>query len=171
MPGGTAGRPSHPRFSATGAAGMRGGEFSETGGDPAAVEAVSPDDLVRQWIYVDFKGKPLTSAELAASPDTKLVHLVPFTLRAVMDQRKIDALLAALAMNEVPIDVRQVRINPGNTTAGGPEGRTGGLVGNPGAVARPNDVVVEFRGTVAVANPPNEAVLLGTPPAEGAPGA
>jgi len=178
MPGaGPGGRPAHPRFS--GAAGVpgRGGEFGgEFGGeapaDPAA--AVSPDDMLREWIYVDMAGKPLTAAELGTSPDAKLMHLVPFTLSAVVDQRKIDTLLATLATNDVPIDVRQVRINPGAGGAAGatagPEGRPGGP-GVSGGSLRPNDVVLEIRGTVALATPPNEAVLLGTAPAEGAPGA
>lgn len=173
---GPAGRPAHPRFSGAGVAATGGGEMGgEFGGqapaDPAA--AASPDDMLREWIYVDLAGKPLTAAELSTSPDAKLVHLVPFTLRAVVDQRKIDALLTTLATNEVPIDVRQVRINPG---AGGAAGAGPGMEGRPGGPAlpaglRPNDVLLEIRGTVTLANPPNEGVLLGTASAEGVPGA
>ena len=178
MPGaGPAGRPAHPRFgTATGAGvggGPIGGEFGgEAPADPAA--AVSPEDQLREWIYVDLTGKPLTAAELGTSPDAKLVHLVPFALRTVVDQRKIDTLLATLATNNVPVDVRQVRINPG---AGGAAANAPGLEGRPGGTTvpagglRPNDVVLEIRGTVALATPPNEAVLLGTASAEGVPGA
>jgi hypothetical protein len=155
-----------------GGGGQFGGEF---GGEaaPDAAAAVSPDDPLREWIYVDFTGKPLTAAELATSPDAKLVHLVPFALRAVVDQRKVDALLTTLATNEVPIDVRQVRINPGvGGAAGGPGpglGGAGGMAGGGGT--RPNDVVLEIRGTVGLATQPNESVLLGTASAEGVPGA
>lgn len=175
--GGAAGRPAHPRFS--GAAGMaaRGGEFGgEFGGEAAAdpAAAASPDDLLREWIYVDLSGKPLTAAELGTSPDAKLVHLMPFALRAVVDQRKIDALLATLATNAVPIDVRQVRINAGagGVAGAGPgmEGRVGGPSMSAGG-GRPNDVVLEIRGTVSLATQPNQAVLLGTASAEGVPGA
>lgn len=174
--GGSTGRPAHPRFSGANGVAMRGGEFGggEFGGEAAAdpAAAASPDDLLREWIYVDLSGKPLTAAELGTSPDAKLVHLVPFALRAVVDQRKIDFLLTTLASNEVPIDVRQVRINPGASTASGPgmDGRSG----SPGTAAgggRPNDVVLEIRGTVALATQPNESVLLGTASAEGVPGA
>lgn len=178
MPGaGAAGRPAHPRFGGMAGAGgggpFGGGEFGgEAAPDPAA--AVSPDDQLREWIYVDFNGKPLTAAELATSPDAKLVHLVPFALRAVVDQRKVDALLATLATNAVPIDVRQVRINPG-AGAGGPGSGPGpgldGAGGMAGGGTRPNDVILEIRGTVTMATPPNESVLLGTAAAEGAPGA
>jgi hypothetical protein len=168
--GGAAVRPPHPRFGGAAGATPRGGEFvGEMGVDPAAAAAASPDDQLREWIYVDFSGKPLAAAELAASADAKLVHLVPFTLRAVVDQRKIDALLATLALNEVPIDVRQVRINPG--VGGGPEGRGGGSAAVAGGGYRPNDVILELRGTVAVANPPDETVLVGASPADGVPGA
>ena len=179
MPGaGAAGRPAHPRFSGVAGAAMGGGQFSggEFGGEaPAdAAAAVSPDDQLREWIYVDFTGKPLTAAELAASADAKLVHLVPFALRAVVDQRKVDALLTTLATNEVPIDVRQVRINPGAGSGGpaaGPGAGLGGAGGMAGGGGRPNDVVLEIRGTVGLATQPNESVLLGTASAEGVPGA
>lgn len=181
MPGaGAPGRPAHPRFSGVAGAAGGGGQFSggEFGGeapaDPAA--AVSPDDQLREWIYVDFTGKPLTAAELATSADAKLVHLVPFALRAVVDQRKIDALLTTLATNEVPIDVRQVRINPGAGGGGPAAGPGAGLDGAggmsmAGGGGRPNDVVLEIRGTVGLATQPNESVLLGTASAEGVPGA
>jgi hypothetical protein len=169
MPGAPASRPAHPRFGGAAGTAGRGGEFGETGVDPAAAAPTSPDDQLREWIYVDFNGKPLTTAELATSPDAKLVHLVPFTLRAVVDQRRIDSLLATLATNEVPIDVRQVRINPGASV--GPEGRVGGPSGGTDGGPRPNDVILELRGTVAVANPPNEAAIVGASPAEGVPGA
>jgi len=181
MPGaGAAGRPAHPRFSGVAGAAAGGGQFSggEFGGDVAAdpAAAVSPDDQLREWIYVDFTGKPLSAAELATSPDAKLVHLVPFALRAVVDQRKVDALLTTLATNEVPIDVRQVRINPGVGAAGGvpgagPGAGLDGAASMAGGGGRPNDVVLEIRGTVALATQPNESVILGTAAAEGAPGA
>lgn len=172
---GAATRPPHPRFSGAGSAGpmMGGPGFNpEMGGDPAAAAApVSPDDMLREWIYVDFTGKPLTSAELASSPDARLLHLVPFTLRVTMDQRKVDALLADLATSAIPIDVRQVRINPGSST-GGPQGMPGpsSPAASPTASGeRPFDVLVELRGTVGLATPPDEAAIAGA--AAGAPGA
>lgn len=170
MPGAPAGRPPHPRFGGAAGGGMvRGGEMGgEMGTDPAAAPA-SPDDQLREWIYVDFSGKPLTAAELATSRDARMVHLMPFVIRTVVDQRKIDTLLATLAMNPVPIDVRQVRINPG-AGGGGMDGRSGGVAGGPGG-ARPNDVILEIRGTVAMATQPNEALLDGTSAAGGGPGA
>jgi hypothetical protein len=174
-------RPSHPRFDAAAGAGFasdtpsgpvpgEGGLGEEGGFAPPP----SPDDPLHEWIYVDFEGKPLTAEALKTSPDAAMVHLMPFTLRVVIDQRKIDALLQILAASSVPIDVRQVRINAG--TQGGamndPLGSGGGgFAGGQGTdlsdrPRRPYDVVVELKGTVGIATPPNEAVLGGEPGGE-----
>jgi hypothetical protein len=165
MEGGAVGRPPHPRFGGGGVGGPMGGPGGEAPPD------ASPDDLLRSWIYVDFAGKPLTAAELASSPDAQLVHLVPFVIRAVVDERKLDTLLVDLATAPVPIDVRQVRINVG---AGGPGGGMpsmgpmggfgpgGGEFGGQPAAApgsRPHDVTVELRGTVALAKQPDPLTL------------
>jgi hypothetical protein len=171
--GAPAGRPSNPRFSGASGGGPmgRGGEFAggEGGADPSAAPVVSPDDQLKEWIYVDFSGKPLTAAELATVPAAKLVHLMPFVLRVTMDQRKLDALLANLATNPVPIDVRQVRINPSQQAGGaGPMGR-GEFAASPsmpvdggaGSAGRPFDVVVELRGTVGLAPPPDPSAIGG----------
>ncbi len=155
MEGGAVGRPPHPRFGGGGVGGPMGGPGGEAPPD------ASPDDLLRSWIYVDFAGKPLTAAELASSPDAQLVHLVPFVIRAVVDERKLDTLLVDLATAPVPIDVRQVRINGG---ASGPVGfgPGGGEFGGQPAAApgsRPHDVTVELRGTVALAKQPDPLAL------------
>jgi hypothetical protein len=167
-----AGRPAHPRFGGTGAAGpgMPGGEMPTGGGDPGAdasggVPAGSPDDALREWIYVDFSGKPLSAAELATEPSAKMVHLMPFVLRTVMDQRQLDALLADLAAAPVPIDVRQVRINPGATGSQAPGGRPMGPAepsfSAPDRAGRPFDVVVEIRGSVGLVPKPDEQAIGG----------
>jgi hypothetical protein len=184
MPGpdsGPVGRPINPRFSTTGVAESSptqapadGAEMTEAGlgedGMPVAV--TSPDDLLREWIYVDFQGKPLTAAELKASQDATMVHLVPFTLRVVMDQRKIDQLVAELAANTIPIDVRQVRINPGqqgmgmdSTFSSRTSGASNTSADASGRRRRPYDVTVELRGTVGLATPPDEKPLGGGQPA------
>lgn len=157
-------RPPHPRFGA-GAQGPMPGQPM----DAPPPETGSPDDLLRNWIYVDFAGKPLTAAELAASPDARLVHLVPFVLRAVVDERKIDALLVDLASGPVPIDVRQVRINAapsGGMAPGMAMGPAGGFGPGPSEIGgqapaggRPNDVTIELRGTIGLATPPDPQVL------------
>jgi hypothetical protein len=166
MEGGAVGRPAHPRF-----VGGTGPAFGSPGAPAPAEATASADDLLRSWIYVDFTGKPLMAAELATSPDAQLVHLVPFVLRAVVDERKLDALLVDLATAPVPIDVRQVRINVGASGPGGgmPSmgpmggfGPGGGEFGGQPAAApgsRPHDVTVELRGTVALAKQPDPAAI------------
>jgi len=161
------GRPSHPRF-----VGLAGGERERGGpgmmiggeGGEGAGEAASLDEGLQQWIYVDFAGKPLTAAELETSPDAEMVHLMPFTLRMVIDQRRIDEFLTLLATAPAPVDVRQVRINPeaaagiggGRDDGGGRPGRGpglgprggGGLAprGGPGPGPRPGSRMQEGAG-------------------------
>ncbi|MFM8735897.1 MAG: hypothetical protein ACKOC8_11965 [Pirellulales bacterium] len=184
MPGmeeatGPATRPPHPRFGGGGSGmAMPGGVPMPEGAADGAAAAASPDDPLREWIYVDFNGKPLSAAELATVPDARLVHLVPFTMRLVMDQRRIDALMADLAAAPVPVDVRQVRINvaaqagaPGAAGFGGQSGSvaTGGprMSEGAGQTRRPYDVIVELRGTVGLATLPDAAALGGGEPADG----
>jgi hypothetical protein len=141
-------------------------------GDMPATEPVSPDEQLRNWIYVDFTGKPLTAAELAAAVDSQMIHLMPYVLRIVIDQRQIDALLTELATAPLPIDVRQLRIN----SAGGPTGvAAGGMPGGPGpggdsVGSRLYDVTLELRGSVGLATEPNEQAV-GLEPGEAQPAA
>lgn len=120
------------------------------------------DAAYREAIYVDFNGKWLAAAELEAG-GPRMIHLMPFTLRMVMDDRKIEALLADLASQPIPIDVRQLRINPGNATPGSPPP---GGVGQPADPSneRKFDATVEIRGTVGLATPPAEKPSGGAPP-------
>jgi hypothetical protein len=82
-----------------------------------------------------------------------MVHLMPFVLRLTIDERRLDALLVDLAQAPIPIDVREVRINPGSRP--GPDAKAG----------RGHDAVVELRGTVGLATPPSAAAVgLESPP-------
>lgn len=125
------------------------------------------------WAFVDFAGQPLFIEELATAPGVDMVRLMPFILRVVMDQRQLDRLLVKLAEWPIPVDVRQVRINPGSESGSGgggrrrsddpfgpgPYGSGGPSTGQPGEAASPRryDVVVELRGTVALATPPGSS--------------
>lgn len=143
-------KPSHPRFGAAGE--------SRTA-RPQGDQAGSPDDPLREWIYVDFSGKPLAAAELATVPAAQMVHLTPFVMKLVINEQKLDALLVALATASLPIDVRQVRINASGSSAASvvDAGAAGG--GTPAGGRRPFDVAVEIRGTVGLATPPDPKVL------------
>lgn len=149
-----ASRPAHPRFGgAAPAARPGGGDAAATGGLGGGPVAASPDDPLREWIYVDFSGRPLSAAELSSAPEAQMVHLMPFVLRVVMDQRRLDALLADIAAAPLPIDVRQVRINADSGAAAAAAGSSGPRR------RRPYDVTIELRGTVALATMPDEKVL------------
>lgn len=177
------GRPNNPRYSDTGADPTAIVPAMPTEGAPGAegmpAAAVSADDPLYEWIYVDFEGRPLTTAALKASQDATMVHLVPFVLRVVMDQRKIDRLIKELAQNPIPIDVRQVRINVSDQGGGmsnplsspAASGYDDASTDPGGRRRRPYDVTVEVRGTVGLATPPDEKPLGGgQATAEGAPG-
>jgi len=154
-------KPPHPRFG--GAAAGAGSPPGIEGGPTAA-----PDASLREWIYVDFSGKPLSAAEVATSPAARMVHLMPFVLRLTIDQRRLDALLADLAKAPIPIDVREVRIS-----AGGNQVRPaiGGAAGNDQQADRRFDVQVELRGTVGLATLPTAAAVGLESPAPAAPDA
>ena len=165
--GGSAGKPPHPRFGGS-AAGPLGGADSSSGveGTPAA----APDASLREWIYVDFSGKPLSAADVATSPAARMVHLMPFVLRLTIDQRRLDALLADLAKAPIPIDVREVRINAGVEQAP-VTGGVGGAAGAERKADRTNDMQVELRGTVGLATAPSAAAVGLEAPAPAAPAA
>lgn len=156
--------PWHPRFSGAG-----GGQRPGAPGPGAGDQSVGPtEEDYRGWIYVDLDGKPLSVADLASRPGMQMVHLMPFVLRVTVDQRQLDRLLVALAASRVPIDVRQVRVNPG--AGGGQEGfvgRVGSGDGMPGAAGgrQPNYLFVELRGSVALATDP--AAVPATQPGPG----
>lgn len=145
-------RPPHPRFGGGVTAGPPAPP-SEEGG--ATAMAASPDDALRNWIYVDFDGRPLSSAELASSADARMVHLMPFMLRVVIDERNLDALLLDLARSPVPIDVRQVRINTSGPSVPQPMDPMGAAGGAIVTTGRRHDISVELRGTVGLATPPD----------------
>jgi hypothetical protein len=164
----TLGAPSNPRFSSGGQ--MTGMGFEDGfPGDEFGGDAEADDDALRNWIYTDANGTPLLAEEIEASPDTKFAHLMPFVVRGQVDQRKLDLLLRTLATWPVPMNVREVRINPENSLGSGTSNRrmmAGGMGENygmegtqTGGSYRGYDVTVELRGLIALAAPPNREFL------------
>lgn len=177
-------RPPHPRFGGVRDGmgmppGMPPGGPGMDGGQPPA----SPDDALKNWVYVDFDGKPLTSTQLAAAPTSGVLRLMPFLLRCTIDQRALDPLLVAMTAAPVPIDVRQVRISDVQAAAlaavpgtGSAAGAVSGAIPPAGAAApgaaaratrRANDINVEVRGTLAIVMPPDKKLLQQTKPPAG----
>lgn len=147
------GKPSHPRFGGPAGPLVGSDAIPPMDGNPP----IAADAALKEWIYVDFEGKPLSAADLATSPAARTVHLMPFVLRIVIDQRRLDALLVDLARQPVPIDVREVRINAGREQAGG--GAFAGAGMDAKTTGRRFDVQVELRGTVGLATRPNPAAI------------
>jgi hypothetical protein len=161
---GSAGRPAHPRFG--GGRGGGGPMGMIPGGDEFGESATdgSPDDAFKNWVYVDLDGNPLTATDLASTPTSNILRLMPFVLRATIDQRAIDALLVELASAPVPIDTRQVRINADQASGGdfGSRGSRRPRAGNSsetGDRARLYDASLELRGTLAIVMRPDPTLL------------
>lgn len=145
----------------------------DSGSQPKPPSAQSSDeDLVKQR-YVGIDGKP---SEIP--PDEGEFKLIPVRMRLVMDQRRIPDFLVACANSPLPVEVRQVRYNPGASTgkgAIGEGGATGSLSAQPGAGAGPAKataqaetgqsdgylVLVEFRGVIYFFNAPKKELLGG----------
>ena len=151
-------KPGHPRFGGGGPAKPAASSNPDFEEVAAPVATGVPDGAFRNWIYVDSKGMPLTAETLETAPDAMMTHLMPFFLKVIIDQRKIDSLLVEMASSAVPLDVREIRINPGASAAGGGFAGGGQAAPSPSG-GRPNDVVVELRGTVALATPPSRKRL------------
>ncbi len=84
-------------------------------GRPEGEDGADPDAIWKSWRYVKETGEPLMAGDLAAaSPE---FNLMPFRLQLRMDPRDLDRLLVACRNSVLPIEVREVRINPGGGTA------------------------------------------------------
>jgi hypothetical protein len=167
MDGEMMGKPANPRFANVGGDGMQDVMYDEFTGMPIDSASEDSDEALLNWIYVDSEGTPLESELVAESPDTKFVHYIPFCLKCRVDQRKLDLLLRSFATMLVPIDVRQVRVNPGSADSMyGEEGMNGGeMMSGMGSDAMSTDSVrrydfnVELRGAIALAQKPDATVL------------
>ena len=168
MDGEMMGKPANPRFANVGGDGMQEEIYDEFSGMPIDSASEDSDEALLNWIYVDSEGTPLESELVAESPDTKFVHYIPFCLKCRVDQRKLDLLLRSFATMSVPIDVRQVRVNPGSADSMyGEEGVYGGgeMMSGMGSDAMSTDGVrrydfnVELRGAIALAQKPDALVL------------
>jgi len=164
-------RPVNPRFSGQG---QRAGAGMMGSGNPGQDATELDESAVLNWSYVGFDGKPLAADELESTPESKLMRFVPFRVRVQMDQRKLNELLAVFATAALPIDVRQVRINPGSVSQTGQAGADGmgmsmgggpafgGSMGGPDqrpSGGRAFDAMVEIRGSILVVRPPDPASL------------
>ena len=87
--------------------------------------------------YVDNEYKPLPAQRVreamqTGSPEDAFLVVakrMPIRLRLVVDQRKIHRLLAQFGNSALPVEIRQVRVNPPTGSGGGYGGGYGGAGG------------------------------------------
>jgi hypothetical protein len=121
------------------------------------------DKPIDEGRYVDSNGDPL-SGGVAHNEQFKRL---PIYLRLVTDQREISRLLTACANSPLPVEVRQLRINPSSKDerkSGAPPVPSDGEAASP-TTPGPFDVTVEIHGLIYIYNPPDPA-KLGLPGAD-----
>ena len=139
--------------------GRGGGEYGGRGGygmEGAAGDPAALDAALLQNRYLDDAGAPL--ADGAFGPEFRQL---PIKMELQMDQRYIPTLLLESANAPLPIEVKQVRINPQNAMAGiggTSGGNYSGASSLPSGVTMdtndPNYAIVEIRGVVFIYNQP-----------------
>lgn len=70
-------------------------------------------DALYQYRYVDQNEQPVPVENGAPKHPFAEFKMMPIRMRLLMDQRKIPELLVLCANSKMPIEVRQVRLNPG----------------------------------------------------------
>ncbi len=130
------------------------------GGDAAMAPAEAPGgetpppDAGR---YLDADGKPTAAGTSEQGPFKRM----PIYLELVIDEREIPKLLVECANSPLPVEVRQLRINPqasassSSSTNAGQGGQAAGTVEDVGSY----DVPVQICGIIYIYNPPDTAKL------------
>jgi hypothetical protein len=113
---------------------------------------------VRDGRYADVKGKCLLWSQVAASTPPEY-RLMPFRLVLECDEARFQTVIAELANSVLPLEVREVRINPDTQNANqGPRSRNGRpapAVAAGGVAAVMHNATVEIFGLAYLANPPD----------------
>lgn len=114
--------------------------------------------------YLDKDGKSLAGGSVAKDPFKRM----PIVMHLKMDQRVIPKLLVECANSPLPVEVTQLRINPGkggatarqgtNTQDGGPGAPGGAKASSDGGLST-YDVPIEVYGIIYIYNPPDAAQL------------
>jgi hypothetical protein len=157
------------------------------GGSGATTPGAEADPVFERYVDVNYDPlapESLRTAATSADPTVAIYAVakrIPVRLRLYIDQRRLQDLLANCGNHEIPVEVRQVRINCAEGLSGGSGGaiRAGGgeYGGAPsgggnsrrrpsgmGGVTNQSDentqnVEVEVYGIVYIYNPPNEQLL------------
>jgi hypothetical protein len=140
--------------------------------DGVAAGPVSVDDALMNWRYVDNKCKPLMGSELASQSGE--YRLSPWRLTAVVDQRQLDRLLIAFRNTVMPLEIKQVRVNPQELTPMIESGAQSGYSARRDSYSSPSSTVdmggtitVELRGVAYLFDSP-DATKIGSESTESA---
>jgi hypothetical protein len=150
-------------------------------GEKGELDAEARDRLLLDHRYLDEHGKPVPGDSVsigdAATQNPNPFNRLPVRMVLEMDARRLERLLVECANAELPVEVREVRINADQTTTGG-RATYGGLRreedspvlsaggrGTEGQILDPAVVPVEVQGTIYIYNPPN-LQALGIAPSE-----
>jgi hypothetical protein len=108
--------------------------------------------------YVEFDGKPLPAGTAA----TQQFKRMPIFMRLSIDQRDINKLLVECANSQLPVEVRQLRVNPLKRQSGSSP-RSGGQGNRNDATAASEsefyEVPIELVGIIYIYNPPDMTKL------------
>ena len=139
--------------------GYSDGGYSDRGGYAYGGEMGGADPLANR--YLDSEGQPY-----GGEPEDAEFRRLPVRMRLTMDQRWIPQLLIECANAALPIEVKQLRLNPNQSGAGfgstanrSFRGSSRGLRGMDSLEADANLADVEIRGIVYIYNKPDETVL------------
>lgn len=132
------------------------------GGDRGYSESAELDDAtVLSHRYLDAEGQPYEG-----EPQEPEFRRLPVRMRLMMDQRWLPQLLIECANASLPIEVKQLRVNPDQSGEGfggtrGSVSREGsrGYGGTDSQESDPNLADVEIQGIVYIYNKPDESVL------------
>jgi hypothetical protein len=114
--------------------------------------------------YVDEKGDPLPAT---GGTDTEYKRL-PVRLVLQMDVRQLNFLIAQCANQPLQIEVKEVRINPNESAAGGGRSRTGGAApvfagrgesGSDSFPMQPHMARVVIQGVIYIFNEPSSDII------------
>jgi hypothetical protein len=142
------------------------GQVPATPVAPVAVVPTAGGTVTGSERYVDAQGRPLVEG----APMPIEFKRIPVYMKLFMDQREIPSLLMECANSSLPVEVRQLRINPskgGTIAARGAAAGAGGRE-NQDVDASKWDLTVELHGIVYIYNAPDkdkigtEAVGAGT---------
>ncbi len=161
-----------------------GGPNNIPGGSqgPGLATAAGTDleSILKDGRYVDATGKPIGAAELATRQAAEY-KLMAFKIRLQVDPTRFDRVIAEFGKSQVPLELREVRINAESSDSIGGRPDVGPMkhrrppgAGGEGMPSSGSDMTLELRGVAYIINPPDVAKLgmpAATDAAPPAPGA